>query len=70
MAVEYLDKGNDDGTVLGQDSSELIGFWGVTPVDQPATITTVSTTNTVGVVATALKSLMTSLKEIGIIASA
>lgn len=69
MAVEYLDKGNDDGTVLGQDSAELIGFWGATPVDQPATITTVSTTNTVGVVATALKALMTSLKEIGIIAS-
>ena len=69
MSVEFLDKGNDDGTVLGQDSSELIGFWGATPVDQPATITTVSTTNTLGVVRSALKSLMVSLKEIGIIAS-
>ena len=69
MSVEFLDKGNDDGTVLGQDSSQLIGFWGVDPVDQPATITTVSTTNTLGVVRSALKSLMVSLKEIGIIAS-
>jgi hypothetical protein len=70
MSVEFLDKGNDDGTVLGQDSSKLIGFWGVDPVDQPATITNVSTTNTVGEVSTALKALITSLKEIGIIASA
>jgi hypothetical protein len=69
MSVEFLDKGNDDGTVLGQDSSKLIGFWGATPVDQPATIAAVSTTATVGVVGVAVNALLTSLKEIGIIAS-
>lgn len=37
MAVKYLDDGNDDGTVLGQSSSEKIGFYGVaTPVAQRA----------------------------------
>lgn len=25
-----------DGISVGQDSSDLVGFWGATPVDQPA----------------------------------
>ena len=29
MAVEYLDKGNDDGTVLGQSASSKLGFYGL-----------------------------------------
>lgn len=51
--IRYLDDGRSDGTVLGQSSSELVGFWGATPVVQPsgasqsavstATITAVST---------------------------
>jgi hypothetical protein len=37
MAVHQLSNGNDTGTVLGQDSSDLIGFYGVaTPVAQRA----------------------------------
>lgn len=36
MAVEYLDNGNDDGTVFGQDSSEKISFYGGTPQVQAA----------------------------------
>jgi hypothetical protein len=73
MAVEYLDKGNDDGTVLGQDSSELIAFWGGTPCDQPATITktALSATSTAGTVAlsVAVDALITALQECGLIAS-
>lgn len=38
MAVQYLDSGNDEGTVLGQSSASLVGFWGATPVNQPANI--------------------------------
>ncbi len=34
MAVEHLTKGNDDGTVMGQATTEKIGFYGVTPVVQ------------------------------------
>lgn len=52
MAVEYLDNGNDDGTVLGQSASEKIGFYGVTPIvqrsgaAQAAVGTTAATTST------------------------
>jgi hypothetical protein len=42
--IDFLDKGNDEGTILGQDSSELIGFWGITPCDQPTAVTKISTT--------------------------
>ena len=28
---DYLDKGQDDGTILGKTSSRKIGFWGTTP---------------------------------------
>lgn len=34
MAVEHISKGNDDGTTFGQDTSDLISFYGVTPVAQ------------------------------------
>lgn len=43
MAVEYLDKGNDDGTCLGQSASHKISFFGATPVVQQATPVAVST---------------------------
>jgi len=36
---DYLDKGQDDGTILGKTSSRKIGFWGTTPVDQPDALT-------------------------------
>ncbi|MFZ5989429.1 MAG: hypothetical protein ACOYWZ_20225 [Bacillota bacterium] len=34
MAVDYLDNGNPDGTVLGQSTTEKISFYGVTPIVQ------------------------------------
>ncbi len=43
---DYLDKGNGDGTILGQVSTAKIGFWGITPCDQPAAPTTALTTIT------------------------
>jgi hypothetical protein len=46
MAVRYLDDDRPDGTVLGQDSSAIVGFWGATPVDQPAALTAQLTTLT------------------------
>lgn len=55
MAVEYLDKGNDDGTVLGQTASEKIAFYGGTPQVQgtltaAAVDTTVAISTTTGAV--------------------
>lgn len=32
MAVEYIGMNAPDGTVLGYDSTELIGFYGATPI--------------------------------------
>lgn len=52
MAVEYLDKGNDDGTCLGQSATEKISFYGATPIvqrsgaAQAAVATTAATTTT------------------------
>jgi hypothetical protein len=36
MAVENVTKGNDDGTTFGQSTTDLISFYAVTPVVQPA----------------------------------
>jgi hypothetical protein len=52
-SYDYLDKGNDDGTVLGQKTASKIGFWGITPVDQPSALSTELTTLTLSASATA-----------------
>lgn len=65
MAVHYLDSGNDDGTVLGQDTSAKIGFYGATPVDQPATVADATNSTTV---ITSLNTLIDRLQELGLIA--
>lgn len=36
MAAEQLSKGNDDGTSFGQSATDLISFYGATPVAQRA----------------------------------
>lgn len=46
MGADYLDKKTDSGTILGQTSASLIGFWGTTPVNQPDALTAQSTTLT------------------------
>lgn len=68
MAVEYIGDGRPDGTCVGQ-SGEKVGFFGTTPVVQQATIS-VTTTDTLGVVRSSLKTLLTELKNLGLIASA
>ena len=39
MAAKQLSDGNPDGVILGQSASDLVGFYGADPVDQPATLT-------------------------------
>jgi len=51
MAVEYLTRGNDDGTSLNQSTSDKIAFYNATPVVQPtssdqAAVGTASATTT------------------------
>jgi len=46
MGVKQLSDGNPSGTTLGQDANDLVSFFGATPVDQPASLTTQLTTLT------------------------
>jgi hypothetical protein len=46
MAVEYIGGNGPDGTCIGLDSTELVGFHGATPVDQGAALTAQLTTLT------------------------
>ncbi len=46
MTVKQLSDGNANGTVLGQDSSDKVAFYGATPVDKPDALTAQLTTIT------------------------
>lgn len=70
-----------DGYVVGVNSADVVGFYGVTPVDQAAAITAVTTTVTstaawawttstaASAAITSINSALTALADIGIIAS-
>ena len=77
---DYVTKGSVDGAMIGDASTEKIGFWGTTPCDQPATaseaavttsVTTTATTtqlaSTVADIVVLLNQIRTDLVEIGII---
>ena len=57
MAVQYVNDGRPDGAYLGQDSSDKIGFYGTTPVAQPASASqaAASATTTTTATTTALE---------------
>lgn len=66
MALKQLSDGNAAGSVLGQSATDLVGFYGATPVDQPAAITSAtSETNTM----TAVNAVVARLRELGLIAT-
>jgi hypothetical protein len=67
MAVQYLDDGNVDGHCLGQDANALVGFYGATPVDQPAAIADATDAATA---ITQCNAVIAALEELGLIASA
>lgn len=67
MALKELSDGGPDGTRLGQNASDLVGFHGASPSDQAATIT-LATNATAGTVRTAVRSILTALAEKGLIA--
>lgn len=80
--AERLDTGSPDGCLIGGASTDLVGFYGETPVDQAAAITTVttdaatSTTNAWGyststqadAIVTAVNAIIAALAGIGITA--
>lgn len=69
MAVKELSDGGADGTRLGQDTSDKVGFYGATPVDQPATVADPSGGATTDAEArTAINAIIDRLQELGLIA--
>ena len=82
MAVAYLTNGNDDGSSVGLTSAEKISLYGVTPVTQAATVTGpattacslagygFATTTQADAIVSAVNSILTTLKNIGVLASA
>lgn len=63
--VRYLDDGAPDGTVLGQTSASLIGFWNATPSARVA-FTNATVATTAGTSSASLS--LTSAQYAGIIA--
>lgn len=74
--------GGGSPQVVGEDSSALVGFYGQTPVDQPAAVTSVTTTAATSTtpygyltstqadaVVTGLNAVMARLRELGLIAT-
>lgn len=47
MAGKQLSDGNPTGTTLGQSTTDLIAFYGVTPVAQPSSASQAAITTTV-----------------------
>lgn len=83
MAVRELSDLRVDGTRLGQSATDLVGFFGATPVDQIANVASVnttaatSTTNAFGyttstqadAIVTTLNAVIAGLEELGLFAS-
>lgn len=67
MGVKQLSDGGTDGTKLGQDASDLIGFYGATPVDQPALVADATDAATA---ISQLNLVIAELIELGLMASA
>jgi hypothetical protein len=68
QVTELSDK-NPAGVRLGQSATDLVGFYGKAPCDQPAVIS-LATSATHGTTRTAVQAILTALKEMGLIASA
>lgn len=66
MAKKHLSDGNPEGTTLGQDASDLVGFHGIA-IAQGATIAT--TASTLVSLRAKFNLLLAAIKAKGIIAS-
>ena len=64
-----IQTGLTTGTKIGTATGQLLGFYGITPVDQPATISDPSGGATIDTQArTAINTLIDRLQELGLIA--
>jgi len=67
MAAKQLADGNPAGTTLGQSATDLVSFYGATPVDQPANV--VDATDAATAISK-LNAVIAALEELGLLASA
>jgi len=59
MAVEYLGTNGPDGTVVGLSATDLVGFYGATPVAQPSATAQGAITDASGGTAAATNGVLT-----------
>lgn len=69
--MTQLGYGGDDPTNIGTVATNRVGFYGKTPVVQGANVTTVAVTTDLALtlVAGAINSIITRLRDVGLIAS-
>jgi hypothetical protein len=71
MTVRQLSDGNDSGTVLGQSTSDKLGFFGTsTPVAQPSITAIATATATTTLLETRISRLETALRNLNLINTA
>ena len=66
MAAQQLSQGSPDGVVLGQNSSDKIGFYGKTAITLRSLPASLTTANTTAQVKAAVSQIRNLLKNIGL----
>jgi len=64
--LKELSDGGPDGTRLGQSSTDLVAFHGVTPIAR-ASIASIATAATVGTAVASVQAILTALSNKGLI---
>ena len=68
MAINQLSNGADDGTLMGQSSTDKLGFYGLTtPIVRPSITAVGTTTATTALNETKINRLYTALRSLGLI---
>lgn len=71
MSIKHLSDGNPDGTLLGQSSSDKIGFYGLTtPIVRPVITAVGTATATTTLNETRITRLYAALENLGLIETA
>jgi hypothetical protein len=69
QTYHYLFNGDStDGVQIGGSATNLVGFYGATPVVQAAAITTIATNATGTAISVAVNSVIAALKNVGLTA--
>jgi len=68
MAADQLSKKNPDGTVLGQSSTDKVGFFGKTARVQATAAASIGTTATTAILKARINTINAALKNLGLTA--